>query len=323
MSKRGELFMGSKETIDVVIVGAGGLGTPAAWGLVSNWSENKTLNLKIYDADLIEISNLNRQVLFGKSDLGKNKAEVLSQKLLGLYNKKNINITPFNFNITKENIDKNLENSSFVLDATDSVNTKFLINDYCVINHIPFCYAGSVKTSGQLLFVNPKIENNGCLRCLFGNFSEEEFLCQDASCQQAGIFGPAVGIIGSLQSEYLIKMIDNPSLTQGGSIFHSFELLSMHQNKADIQPNNDCPLACKFKKNKILDLRLYRCPKTFLYTKLALEQMSNQEILDLRFSSEESVKNVILSAREEGHLNLTNQKEIANGIWRVLIQRGH
>lgn len=309
--------------ISISIIGAGGLGTPAALELVNAWPEELELNLKIYDPDKIELSNLNRQILFGEGDLNKFKAETLALRLKELVNQSTINISHYNFAINKDNISKEIENSDFILDTTDSVSTKFLINDFCIANKKIFCYAGSVKTSGQLLFVNPKNHNNACLRCLFGSFSEEEIVCQDETCQDSGVLGPAVGFIGALQANYIINYIKNPDLLSNGSIFHSFDLNKSHQRKTTIKASKNCSIGCNQQLNKILDLRAHKCPKTFLFTKLAIEEIKNEEILDVRFCSNEYATNVMKSIEEEGHKNITSMHEIAHNNWRVLIQRGN
>src|SRR5690606_38219964 len=78
--------------------------------------------------------------------------------------------------------------ASLLIDATDSTETKFLLNDFCVAHGIPYCYAGAVGFRGQLLFYNPaREEKQGCLRCLFGDFTEEDYREQSTTCKAAGI----------------------------------------------------------------------------------------------------------------------------------------
>ncbi|MFN8389558.1 MAG: ThiF family adenylyltransferase [Bdellovibrionota bacterium] len=307
------------QTPSIVVVGAGGLGCPAVWGLVESSVGDQSITIRVLDPDSIELSNLNRQVFFSAADIGSSKAEVLCREAAKLVGDRTVTLSARRIALTPETISSLLEGASCVIDATDSVPTKFLINDYCVSNRIPFCYAGALATTGQLLAYNPRATRPGCLRCMFGELSEAEASARAASCREGGIFGPVVGLIGALQAEAALDLLRGEP--GSGSPFFRFELLKLGQVWSEIQAADDCPLGCGFHPRHVLDLRQKRCPATFLYTKLALEQLAGSDALDVRYGSMESVTNVIASAAEEGFRAVTEPREIAQSEFRVVFQR--
>ena len=135
----------------VILIGVGGLGCPIAQYLISTGIKHLTL----IDNDNIQLSNLNRQILYNQCDLGKKKVEVAKEKLL-LINKKN-NINAIANMLSKENISKHLSNASLVIDTTDNWQTMLLINEYCVKNSIPLLSCSVIGYDGQvILFKNKK-----------------------------------------------------------------------------------------------------------------------------------------------------------------------
>lgn len=350
---------------EVVVVGVGGLGTPCVWGLIEGWQSSRDLSkhaleIHLIDHEIIELSNLNRQVLFSESEVGLPKGEVLKDRLgeivpdQGVPYQAKINIHAHQVRLTRENIGRLLPRnglkSCFVVDATDSVATKLLLNDFCVSFALPFCYAGVVAEHGQLLTVLPQkksgdslhekfyFSNSACLRCLFGDFSEEDLTLQSTSCQQAGILGPAAGYLGFLQAgtvlQYFLQLgVDKEPAPQ----FFRFALsdpasaaietfspegplpINISTVSPSFRPAPDCPLGCGLENRIILDLNGERCPHTFLYTKLAFEQLPGEAILDIRFDSEDSARNVAKSCQEEGYHILREPREIASTMWKLIV----
>lgn len=310
----------------VVIVGAGGLGTPASWGLLSSWHGSlPTLELHIYDPDCLELSNLNRQVLYKEKDLGKSKAELLKQALHELFpDRANIKIYAHKEAITRENISATLLKASYVIEGSDSTETKFLVNDYCTEHKIPFCYAGVIAERGLLLEVLPENGHTACLRCLFGDFGEDDFRAQNASCQSAGIFGPVAGFVGFSQAErafsYLTKNTDHlPS-----SNLLRFKLSPLTINESKLEADRNCPLLSTSKLEKKLtklDLCDRECPATFLYTKLMLEKLDVGAKLEVYFSSQESTDNVARTMGEMGHWIEGREFDADKGVWSLQIRK--
>lgn len=293
----------------IVIVGAGGLGTPASWGITSAWQDfYPETQLAIYDPDALEISNLNRQVLYKERDIGRPKAELLKEALTPL---KNLHISSHTKAITKENISDALIGASYVIEGSDSTETKFLINDYCVANKIPFCYGGAIADRGLLLEVLPGENHTPCLRCLFGDFSKKDFDEQNTTCQQAGIYGPVAGLVGFYQAEAAIKYLTGKRSPTTKLLRFKMDQIS----ESKIEVDSECPhLAVK------LDLSDKVCPSTFLYTKLMLEKLEIGTKLEVYFDCEESAKNVSRTMDEMGHGIEGYERE--GELWRLDIRKG-
>jgi len=169
------------------------------------------LELTIFDRDTVELSNLNRQILFQQSDIGSSKAEVLAHRLNSLLpSAAKIRIEPRQRDVTAETIHHCLSEQHFIIDACDSIETKFLINDYCAVTETPWCYGGAVGLTGQWMVIRadrPDGTHAPCLRCMFGDDAETELEAQTLSCQQAGILGPVAGIIGFSQAAATVRSL--------------------------------------------------------------------------------------------------------------------
>lgn len=177
----------------VVIIGCGALGTVAAELLTRSGIGNITL----VDRDIIEISNLQRQVLFTEFDVGKSKANVAKEKL-SLINS-SIKIIAHSIHLNIQNIqDIITKNTTIVLDCTDNIKTRFLINDYCRKEQIPWIYAAAVGVTGSLAFISP---NGPCLRCFLPKNAQGE------TCSQSGVLSTVTHIIASMQTTLLFKYI--------------------------------------------------------------------------------------------------------------------
>jgi len=324
--------LSKKNLIRVVIVGAGGLGTSAAWGLAASWGQSREqsrrqhgrqdappLEIHLIDPENIELSNLNRQVLFTEEHLGVSKAKTLAAKIkdqLVGEEETAVRIVAIEHRLSKANIHQLLHGASYVIDGTDSTETKFLINDFCVRWGIPFCYGGALGTQGQLLAVRPG--TGACLRCLFGNFTEDDYQTFHTSCQQAGIVGPVVGYLGFLQANAALTHL-SANQEYSASVLARFSLLDLNTNTTLVPPAPDCPLRCGEQPSQTLDIRDKQCPMTFLYTKLALEKLPLEATLRVQLGTEESAQNVSETCRQEGYQVVTD--EASKERWALLIRK--
>jgi molybdopterin/thiamine biosynthesis adenylyltransferase len=150
-------------------------------------------NLGLIDPDLVDLSNLPRQVIFGESDIGTSKALAAARHLTAIL--PDATIEPIAKSLDDSNAAEIIARFDFVIDATDSPATKFLINDICVELGAPFVYGGVLGLSGQAMTVIPR--STACLRCLFEEPPDE---AEVASCREAGIIGPVAGAIGEAQA---------------------------------------------------------------------------------------------------------------------------
>ena len=216
----------------ILIIGAGGLGCPLLLYLAYSGAGN----LGIVDNDKIEISNLSRQVLFTKNDLGKFKATI-SKKFIRKINRK-IEIKTYLKKINKENIHSIAKNYDYICDGTDNFDTRLLINDYCKKNKKILISAAISKFDGHLFKFNFK-KRTPCFRCFM---PQKPF--QEANCDVEGIFSPVAGILGSLQANEVLKTILDLKDDLNGNIL-IFDSLKMNIRKSKIQINPNCKNICK------------------------------------------------------------------------------
>jgi adenylyltransferase/sulfurtransferase len=180
----------------VLVVGAGGLGCPAALYLAA--AGVGTLGL--VDDDQVELSNLQRQVLHFTGDLGTKKVESAAEKLRGL--NPEVEIKTYPIRLSADCAAGIFDAYDFIIDGTDNFDAKFLINDIAVSMGKPFSHAGVVRFEGQCLTVIPK--ESACYRCIFKEPPEPREI---PNCQQAGILGAVAGTIGSIQATEAIKFL--------------------------------------------------------------------------------------------------------------------
>lgn len=177
-----------------LIIGAGGLGSPAAFYLAA--AGVGTLGL--VDGDRVELSNLQRQILHFTSDIGRQKVESGKEKLNRLNPEVEIRTYPVRFQ--EENAAEIVAPYDFIIDGSDNFATKFLVNDIAVDLRKPFSHAGIMRFQGQTMTVIPG--KSACYRCLF---KDPPAPGEILNCQQAGILGAIAGTIGSIQATEAIK----------------------------------------------------------------------------------------------------------------------
>lgn len=180
----------------VLVVGAGGLGCPVLQYLTAAGIGT----LGIIDFDVVEESNLQRQVLFGASSLGKNKALAAKLRLEDLNSK--INIVAYPEMLSSQNALALFEQYDIIVDGSDNFSTRYLVNDAAVISGKPFVYGAIYKFEGQVSVFN---YNNGpSYRCLFSSPPKEGSV---ANCSEVGVLGVLPGIIGTMMANEVIKII--------------------------------------------------------------------------------------------------------------------
>lgn len=216
----------------VAIVGMGGLGSPAALYLAAAGVGN----IKIIDYDVVDLTNLHRQVLHFSPDLKQKKVKSAFEKLHNL--NPDVNIEVIDSRLSSTNIKSILRGVDFVIEGSDNIQTKILVNDACVWLKIPFSIAGVVRFNGQIITVVPQ-QKTTCYRCIFGGIREN---LGSMSCSQAGVLGPTAGIMGTLQANEAIKSI----LGIGNLITNRLlfmDLLKTSFSFIEVKQDVDC-LAC-------------------------------------------------------------------------------
>jgi molybdopterin-synthase adenylyltransferase len=180
----------------VLIVGVGGLGSPAALAL----AQAGVGTIGLIDPDVVELSNLQRQILHHTRDIGRPKVLSAQAKLLRI--NPTLTVIPHHDRLTVKNLSELFQLYDFIIDATDGVASKFLINDGAVLLAKPFSYGGIVQFSGQTLTVLPK--RTACLRCLFPTIPSADDI---PTCQEAGIIGSLAGSLGFVQAMEAVKYL--------------------------------------------------------------------------------------------------------------------
>jgi len=184
---------------NIVIVGCGGLGSTAAVYLAASGVGN----IYLIDFDMVDVSNLHRQVFYKTDDIGKPKAEVLAKHIREI--SPFVNVTTSNQPITKTNIFDKIDDYDVVVDCTDSLPTKYLLNDYCVITDHILVYGSLYKNDGYVASFNiPEgLYNSANLRHAFPKMPKETV----PNCSETGTLNPIVGIIGLMQANEVIKIL--------------------------------------------------------------------------------------------------------------------
>ena len=211
----------------VLVVGAGGLGCP----LMLYLAYSGVGNLGIVDNDRVEISNLSRQVLFTKKDLGKFKVMV-SKNFIKRINKK-ILVKTFLKKINKENIHKIAKNYDFICDGTDNFKSRLLINDYCIKYKKVLISSAISKYDGHVF--NFDFRKDGpCLRCFMPSLPSI-----NQNCESEGIMSTLAGIAGSLQANEVVKSILNIGKPLKNEIM-IFNALDLNFRKVKLKKNSGC-----------------------------------------------------------------------------------
>ncbi|HVN88122.1 MAG TPA: HesA/MoeB/ThiF family protein [Candidatus Binatia bacterium] len=213
----------------VLIVGVGGLGCPAALQLAT--AGVGTIGL--IDPDAVERSNLNRQILHTEADIGRAKVDSARAKVLAC--NPAVTVHTFNERLTAANLARIFADFDFVIDATDNVVAKFLINDGAVLTGTPYSHAGVVGFLGQTMTVLP--HHTACLRCVFPAPPTADV----PTCQEAGILGAVAGTIGCVQAGEAIKFLSGLGELISNRLL-TFDALAMRWRSVPLRRNRRCPL---------------------------------------------------------------------------------
>ncbi|MHA1694398.1 MAG: HesA/MoeB/ThiF family protein [Candidatus Helarchaeota archaeon] len=177
----------------VIVIGAGGLGSTVLLYLAAAGIGN----IRIIDNDILELSNLNRQVLYNEDDINKPKALLAQMKLSKL--NKDIRIVGINETLDEKSADKLLNGADLIVDCLDNFKTRFLVNRYCINNKIPFVHGAIYGLEGRVMFIDPKNEESPCLNC----FYPEDI----PPMGKFPVLGSVVGITASIEATEAIKYL--------------------------------------------------------------------------------------------------------------------
>lgn len=294
-------------TSKVLVVGAGGLGCPILQYLAAAGIGT----IGIVDFDIVEESNLQRQILFGTSSLGRNKAEVAKEILSNL--NPTIVINSYTEKLSPENAVSIFEAYDIIVDATDNFASRYLINDAAIVLNKPLVYGAIYKFEGQVTVFN---HNNGpSYRCVFPNPPEKGTM---PNCSEVGVLGVLPGIIGTLQANEVLKLVLGIGDTLSGKLYcfnalsNQSNTLLFHRNELEIEK-----VKVRGKQFEVLDNSFF-CSTAIPETEL--KAIADEDVLFIdvrefteqpRISSENVLEIPLASLREKIESIPTHKKIIA------------
>lgn len=213
----------------VLIVGTGGLGIPAMMYLTASGVGK----IGLVDHDIVGISNLQRQVLFAESDVGKLKVEVAKMRLNSL--NPNIDVVTYPQKLSIHNVEFFLSDYDLVLDGTDNYETRYLINYYCFKLKKPLLFGAISQWDGQVGLYDPR-QRCACFECLFPEKANLEI---EDNCSRNGVLGPLVGVIGSLMATEAIKFFTCAGKNLTNELI-LYDALSGHMRRYKTQVRKNC-----------------------------------------------------------------------------------
>lgn len=212
----------------VLIIGAGGLGAPAALYLAAAGVGT----IGIVDADEVDLSNLQRQVIHTTNDVGKAKVKSAAERMEAI--NPDVTVKTYRTFVDSTNIMDLIRDYDFIIDGTDNFPAKFLINDACVMAGKPFSHAGIIRFKGQLMTYVPG--EGPCYRCVFKNPPPKDAV---PTCKQAGVIGAMGGVIGSLQAMEAIKYIIGKGELLTGKLL-TYDALKMEFHTIKLPKDHHC-----------------------------------------------------------------------------------
>ncbi len=226
----------------ILIIGGGALGSAAADALVRAGVGHIT----IMDPDTVEIDNLHRTALFDERDIGHHKAEVLREKLSAVNN--DVEIKSVIRRADAFGMESFLD-VDMVVDGTDNLESRFVINDMCIKHGIPWIYAGVLATGGNVMLIRPE---GPCLRCLIPELPKKGTY---PVCEETGVFGPLPQIIGRLAASEAIRYLVEPDgrFIPGHSVLYLVETWPPSMEAVSVPKKDDCP-ACSLHRFDFLEV---------------------------------------------------------------------
>lgn len=233
------------EKTEAVIVGAGGLGSPVALSLAAAGVGA----IRVIDDDVVETSNLNRQTLFTRADVGRPKAEAAAERLRAVA--PDAHVEGHATRLTADSAWDLLEGADVVIDGSDNFATKFLVNDACVLAELALVTGGIRQWLGQVLTV--RAGRGPCYRCLF---EEPPPPGEIPNCAEAGVLGAMAGIVGAIQAREALRLLrGEPAETLG--MLLTIEALSGLVRRVPVTERTDCAVCGDTPAIRTLEQRRY------------------------------------------------------------------
>ena len=214
----------------VLVIGAGGLGCPVALYL----GAAGVGQLRLVDDDNIELANLQRQIGFEQNQLGESKAESLAGRIRRI--NPLVSVTALNQRLGGEELARQVEEASLVVDCSDNFNTRFALNRACVAAKVPLVSGAAIRGEGQLSVFDSRQQSSPCYHCLYPEQGNE-----DLTCSEAGVIAPLVGMIGSAQAMEAIKVISGVGTPLVGRLL-ILDAWEMQWREMKLVRDSSCPV---------------------------------------------------------------------------------
>jgi adenylyltransferase/sulfurtransferase len=221
---------GQQALIDshVLIVGLGGLGSPIALYLAAAGVGEITL----VDDDVVDVSNLQRQISHHTQDVGRRKVDSAKDKLAAMNPDVKINVVPTRLDQTQ--LETIIDSVSLVMDATDNFSTRVTLNRVCLKAQKPVVYGAAVRLEGQIFVFDPNEIDAPCYECLHKHVDDSAM-----NCAENGVAGPVVGIIGTMQAMEGIRLLCKIGSSSAGK-FQNFDARTMAWQTFKVLKRLDC-----------------------------------------------------------------------------------
>jgi adenylyltransferase/sulfurtransferase len=215
----------------VLVLGAGGLGSP----VIQYLAAAGVGTLGIADDDVVERSNLQRQIVHGDDDVGRKKVDSAAEYVEAL--NPDVTVERHDQRVEPENIEELIEGYDFVVDGTDNFQTRYLVNDACTLAGVPFSHGSIFRFEGQVTTFAGR-EDSPCYRCMFPEAPPEGMV---PNCATAGVLGVLPGTVGCIQATETVKyLMDHGELLDGRMVF--YDAGEMEFDTVEITKKDDCPV---------------------------------------------------------------------------------
>ena len=213
----------------VLVVGAGGLGSPVALYLAAAGVGT----LGIIDPDVVDLSNLQRQILHGTNDVGRLKVNSAEDTIGGL--NPDTEVVAYTHRLSADNASEIIGGYDFVVEGTDNFPSKFLVNDACIFMNKPFSQGGILRYQGQTM---THVPGTACYRCVYDSAPP---IGSVPTCSEAGVFGAIAGMLGTIQAAEALKYLVGVGANLTNQLLF-FDALDMGFRKVNVKKNPDCPI---------------------------------------------------------------------------------
>lgn len=254
----------------VLIVGAGGLGCPAAQYLAATGIGI----IGIADDDVVSLSNLHRQILYTPQDIGKPKVEVAAGKLQ--QQNPSIKVVPYNVRVTSSNVMDLISDYDLIIEGTDNFETKCLLNDACVLSGKPLVYGAIYQYEGQVSIWNV-LQKDGAYSPNYRDAFPDAEKAQDPNCADGGVIPTLAGIVGCMQANEVIKYFTAKDDLLTGKLW----MINIQSGKTHI---------IKLKRQS--SVKITELPQTIATIDFGDLQKDDYELIDVRTEAEHTVSNI-------------------------------